>query len=263
MEEKTYCPFCGAENSAEQKHCSACGKPLHPQPYGLKDYLYDTTKRELQGKLEDTFFTVLKNWILSHAYGLVVTIALISLGTVIVQGNSLPSYIERWQGAAPGSSETVQQPKESTNTIQTEGLSEEDEEQIYELPYRYDLLLDITERGVIVDDEELGSSQDPASLLLPEEYGERGNTAFVSSGYIVQEIRAYSVHTDLDILTVNDPIDPIGKALSEKGYPVVEAVYSEDFYGEDETTVLHSRSHRFTFVKADGNWYIAEIVEEN
>ena len=262
MEEKTYCPFCGAENSTEQKHCSACGKPLHPQPYGLKDYLYDTTKRELQGKLEDTFFTVLKNWTLSHAYGLVVTIALISLGTVIVQGNSLPPYIERWQGAAPGSSETVLQPQESAVALKTEGISEEDEDQIYELPYRYDLLLDITERGVIVEDEDIDSLQDPGALLLPEEYGERGNIAFVSSGHIVQEVRAY-VRTDLEILTVNDPSDPVGKALQEKGYPVVEAVYSEDFYGEDETTVLHSRSHRFTLVKADGSWYIAEIVQED
>lgn len=262
MEEKTYCPFCGAENSSEQKRCSACGKELHPQPYGLKDYLYDTTKRELQGSLENSFFEILKNWILSHAYGLVVTIALISLGTIVVQGNSLPPYIERWQGAAPGSSETVLQPQESAAALKTEGISEEDEDQIYELPYRYDLLLDITERGAIVD-EELGDSQDPASLLLPEGYGQRGDCSFVSSGYIVQEVRAHSVRTDLDFLTVNDPSDPVGKALQEKGYPVVEALYSEDFYGEDETTVLRTRSHRFTFVKADGNWYIAEIAEED
>ncbi len=96
MEEKRYCIFCGAENTADAKTCTACGRTMHPREDLLKEYLYKKTKAKLRGKAEDSFLAILKNWILSHLYGVVVTVSLITLALSLAGTfNPRPSYVRR------------------------------------------------------------------------------------------------------------------------------------------------------------------------
>ncbi len=262
MDEKIYCPFCGAENSKEQKRCSACRKELYPKPYGLKNYLYDTTRDDLKGRAESSFFEILKNWILSHAYGLVVAIALVSLAVIVVRNNTnpLPSYIEPWKGAAPAVAASASAPEtnEPAAAETDQGISEQDKEQIYQQVYQYSMAVSV-EAGAFVEDEEGGEILSAEAYLLPAEYGERGPVDYTSTGSVTREVMSYAVDTRLEIQTVNAPAGAIGQALMAKGLPAVEVYFSEMFLSEDETSVVYTRSYQMTLAKAADTWYIAEM----
>jgi len=54
--EKIYCVYCGIENNSEARYCKKCKKKLNPKENLLKDYLFEHTKDQLKGNLEDSVF---------------------------------------------------------------------------------------------------------------------------------------------------------------------------------------------------------------
>lgn len=72
-----YCVFCGSENDAEQKTCAACGKELYPQENLLEEYLRKEAEEQIKGKIVDTVFDKLKKFLLSHLYGIVLTVSVV------------------------------------------------------------------------------------------------------------------------------------------------------------------------------------------
>ncbi len=75
--EKIFCVYCGTKNKPTELTCKKCHKKLNPKETILIDYLKDHIKDDLKGNIEDKFFSILKNFIISHLYGTIFTATLI------------------------------------------------------------------------------------------------------------------------------------------------------------------------------------------
>ena len=117
MSDTIYCEHCGAPNAADAKTCVSCGKDPLPEEHLLLDFLKEHTKSALKDKAEDTVYNVIKNWLLSHLYGLLVTVTVISSTVAAVVSNSANPRIVHFP-ETPARESSV-----SGNTgLRTEGL---------------------------------------------------------------------------------------------------------------------------------------------
>ena len=82
MADKKYCIYCGAENSVTAETCVHCEQNLLPKESLLKDFLVERVKDELKGNLQDTIYDAIKNFLLSHLYGTVMTVSIVSYAVV-------------------------------------------------------------------------------------------------------------------------------------------------------------------------------------
>ncbi len=269
MENIKYCIFCGAENDADEDTCRVCGKTMHPQENLLKEYLYRKTKDKLKGKAEDGFLSVLRNWILSHLYGVVVTVSLIAMAAVRLSAASpsLPSYVRvtnaagRPDGTAAfyGTENNAQGGAVQTGelTVTTEDLND-----VSFLMYEYSsrfMEADIAAHGGRVEsdreeDRERGSMED---CLVPPSYGYSGALEY----YRLQtrEFMYYESTTEQGDMLVNEPTTELGKRLLADGHPVVECIATSVYTGDEGSREL---SFRYVSTKLDGTWYIAEILAQ-
>lgn len=78
MEKHIYCEYCGTENTPEASVCVHCGRQPVPEEHLFLDYLKSHTKDELKSKAEETVFETLKGWLMSHLYGMLVTVTVVS-----------------------------------------------------------------------------------------------------------------------------------------------------------------------------------------
>ncbi len=104
MENKVYCIFCGRENKTTDKFCHKCGENLNRQDEQLKEYLStkvkDTVKDNIKDKVTDTALDMLKKFLNSKAYGIILSLSVVAnLGTVLTGGNS---HIKKFDNPNPG-----------------------------------------------------------------------------------------------------------------------------------------------------------------
>ena len=279
MEEKRYCIFCGAENTADADTCAICGKTMHPEENLLKEYLYRTTKARLRGKAEDSFLSILKNWILSHMYGLVLTISLVTLAAVRISGSftSQPSYVRTVSaGARPdvlaesagengtmstesGSQETPGPPEPEENielTVTQEDLFETSH-LMYEYEFRF-IEAAARARGAYMETDDHDSDLERSSMedcLVPADYGYSGALEYYEldpDTFMYDEVSS----TEEDPL-INEPTTDLGKRILADGHPVVEYVATTNYSGEGTSRSL---SFKYVTTRLDGRWYIAEIL---
>ena len=82
--ENIYCLYCGAENINTDTQCKKCKKDLHSKNEPFKDFLYRHIKDDLKSNVEDSIFSYLKNFIISHLYGTAMTISILFTITSII-----------------------------------------------------------------------------------------------------------------------------------------------------------------------------------
>lgn len=89
---RKYCVYCGEANKAKDEKCSKCRKTLNPKEHLFKDYIFNHIKDDLKGKVQDNIFSLITNFVKSHLYGTIMTVAVISTVTVgvvnVVNNNS-------------------------------------------------------------------------------------------------------------------------------------------------------------------------------
>lgn len=89
---KIYCVFCGTLNDCTLEKCTKCKKELNPKNHLFKEFLYDHIKDDLKGKLEDNIFSYLKNYIISHLYGVVMTVSILFTGVSLITSLAVKDY---------------------------------------------------------------------------------------------------------------------------------------------------------------------------
>ena len=82
--EYIYCVFCGTKNELDDKKCVKCHKSLHPKNSLFRTFLYKHIKNDLKGKVEDNIISYLKNFIISHLYGIAMSLSIIFTAVVII-----------------------------------------------------------------------------------------------------------------------------------------------------------------------------------
>jgi len=74
---KIYCVYCGEKNTVKDIKCKKCKKKLDPKENMVLDYIKDHLKDDIKGNIQDSIISVIKKFIISHLYGIVLTATLI------------------------------------------------------------------------------------------------------------------------------------------------------------------------------------------
>lgn len=82
MEEKRYCINCGTENKIHDKVCCSCNEDLHQEESLFVDFLIERTKDKFKGSIQDSIYDTIMNFLLSHLYGTVLTVSIVSYAVV-------------------------------------------------------------------------------------------------------------------------------------------------------------------------------------
>ena len=257
MEGKRYCILCGSLLETDAAVCPSCGRKIPEKDSPLREYLLRNTKEKLKEKAEDTVFSAVKNWILSHLYGVVVSVLIVGIIAVNLAQPSLPQYIE-YMDSPYGESHEVQEPELQSPEYHGPSASREDLQAVtdtvqeFEHAVFYELVMSEAGDAGGVEVPEQAS----ADYLLPSSYGVAvRNDFYYVFGYKV-------TYSDVDYagIVIDDPKTDTGKELLAAGYSVAE-VSATNIYKDDRSEgapAVRSDPFIIILVKADGKWYIAE-----
>ncbi len=261
MEEIRYCIFCGSPLSGDSRCCPACKKEIPLKENLFKEYLYRNTKESLKEKADDTLFNIVKNWLISHLYGLVVSIMFVGLAAVALVSPRTPGYIVNMNSSSrPGEQSNI--PASQTEETNGNRLSSEDFTEISDLRRQftqsvfYNIFYGDGESVPGDPRFEDGPPLPPEAYYIPKEYDKYpvSSNFFYETGY-------HSIRGDEgDWIGVNEPTTEIGKMLYADGFMVVEEERIYTYRKSDDENAPADKTDRFlfVFVKMDGQWYIAE-----
>ncbi|MBE6866190.1 MAG: zinc ribbon domain-containing protein [Ruminococcaceae bacterium] len=89
---KQYCILCGAENNLTAKFCCKCGESLEQKDDDLQTYAKEKVKDkvtdEIKGKTTDGLLDMLKKFLNSKAYGIILSLSVVAGATGVLAGGS-------------------------------------------------------------------------------------------------------------------------------------------------------------------------------
>lgn len=273
-EEIQYCTYCGAANKKSAVFCTQCNKHILTKYRPFYDFLKKHIKDEVSGKITDSVFALLKKFLLSHIYGVAISVSIVaSVAATVYSVPSVPKVAER-----------------KTAYVSQEMPSEEQVQKFPELNSDdlYDFMQIATNYDSFVDD--LRSSdrywEDDGYSSASELYAESNIDGFSYGGVhemIANPINMYSLdyedeYMDMyqnfssdryfdesSVVTGNSCTTDIAKRLISDGYRVAEGNYvlSEsageyDFDTHTGSGAMKKLVYRIVMVEHDGNWYMAE-----
>ena len=272
MAEERYCIYCGKKLETDTGKCPHCGRSTDLKDHLLREYLIRNTKEELQGSADEKLYTVIKNWLLTHLFGMVVAVSLITVLVMrtVSAGSAQPSYIEtvhnntrpdRSTAPVTEPEETAEEEnREENNTPQTQTLSDDEIEAAEMAIETYAERYDIATSNAVIEDEDLWL--DPRSLeelVLPASYGYNGpmEYEYIQGTPADHYVR---VNQDFSDSLYMEAVSDLGKQLIADGFEVYETVFLQTYYYDMEATNLYAdTSFRVVNVRIDGAWYIAGI----
>lgn len=100
---KQYCILCGAENKLTDKFCHKCGESLDQKDDQLQSYAKEKVKEkitdEVKGKATDGLLEMLKKFLNSKAYGIILSLSVVAgVGSALVGG----SGVKEFSNSVPG-----------------------------------------------------------------------------------------------------------------------------------------------------------------
>ncbi|MBR2802491.1 MAG: hypothetical protein IKE21_07940 [Erysipelotrichaceae bacterium] len=260
MEEKHYCIFCGSPLTEGSDVCPSCRKQIPAKEDLFKEFLYRNTKDELKGKADDALFAVVKNWLLSHLYGLIVSFVFIGLAGIALSPPRLPSYIREVSSPARPAEQTVSEtPQAEEERLHSEDLSAATAaangftDSIF-----YNAVTGNGEREVHIAKFEDGPPPPPEAYYIPKTY----DAYPVSSYFFIDASYPHIMTSQSDWIRTNEPTTELGKTLRADGFPIVEFEVTNTYAEGSDEDAPAIRSDRFLFVltRMDGEWYIAETL---
>lgn len=93
MNEIKYCTHCGSANKVSAVNCCECERKIRNSYTPFYDFLKKHTKDDVSGKITDTLFSCLKKFLMSHIYGMVLSVTIVAAAVSAVYGAE--PYIER------------------------------------------------------------------------------------------------------------------------------------------------------------------------
>ena len=276
-EEIIYCRHCGGANRKSAVVCEKCEKKLHTNYRPFYDFLKKHTKDELKGTVTDTVFSYLKNFLLSHVYGMALSVTIVA--TAVSATYAADTHIKR-----------VSEVKNADNLVVTEAdeektelapLSEDDLYAFEHLTCNLDAFADGLRSSDSFWDQTIKYYDAPSDMYAInniEGFEFDGPHEIISNPidmdyyYIVdgeEEITYSDRYSDPSTaVTGEDCTTDIAKAMHEKGYRVAECDYvlSEaagngeyDFKTHSGTAeIVKKLVYKFVFVEHEGEWYIVQ-----
>lgn len=270
-EEIRYCSACGAANKKSATQCCACEKDLNLKGSPFVTYIKDHIKDNLQDTVNENIFSLIKNFLLSHLYGTVLTVCVVATVAMSAYAARLPAGTERVR----------MHPEEAfmrEEMQDDEGFAEDTDWSETALTEAWDFLAGsyesyAHEQGMNVTDIKPPACETLFAETLPGythtgkhdfAYNELYNTQWPSPPVGTTAITA-GYAWDFDTLRYGENLQtPLGKQLQKEGYTAAEIVYTGHVafcYPESDEELAQkavlSIPYQFVFVKSDGEWYIA------
>ncbi len=271
-EEIRYCTTCGAANKKSAHTCSECKNKMHKKHRPFFEFL----KRRVKGwgfdKAKGKAFDLIKDFLYSHLYGVVLTVSVVTTGSIVLS-NSTP-YIKN----------VNQSPFVSVSEEEEEsGLDEEykdwcEKHAIYMMSH----YIDHSEAVIWAHD---GYTVSEDNISLDEIYAERAIPGFPYRGthaMMTDRVPLGMYHdgepdSPRGVTEISDCVDgsykfgeqvtsSLGQTLYNEGYEVMECLYEIGLYeglrrdGTLESEPVEMERFRVLFVRYEDNWYIAEEV---
>ena len=106
QEKSVYCSYCGAYNGTKNI-CDSCHKNIYQKRSYFAYFLKKHTLDKFKGDVEDGIISLLKKYILSHLYGTIMTLTVITAVVSMIYSGFATSYITEVSGgvnafASPG-----------------------------------------------------------------------------------------------------------------------------------------------------------------
>ena len=270
-EDIQYCTHCGAVNQKSATVCQNCEKKILTTYKPFYEFLKRHIKSDLQDKVTDSVYSVLKHYRLSHLYGIVLTISIIATGTAFAV-NTTP-YIKTVTEYAPSAALQTAQPTEAP--IEPATVSEDTMQWLTHVVVSYDGFADSSrdyDRYWELSDE-YGSVEELYAENAIAGYEYAGVHELISNpivvGRLVDESEAshiyYNRYLDENTLAVGAGVrSALGQKLHADGYNVIEcdyvlAAHTEEYDFENPTRNTMERVvYRMVFVEGNERWYLAE-----
>lgn len=262
-----YCTSCGAANKKSAVCCEACGKKIHMKHRPFFDFLKKHIKDELKGKVTDSIYSAIKNFLLSHVYGVAVSILVVSAGVVTVQGVS--PHIETVSEALVVNTLNTPAPPEVEETRQEVEVNQDLIEWAQYLMSDYDGFADRQRTSEPYWEE--GSYHGSASEMYADNIAGYNYPSVhemiqnpISVGNLAEQSDDpnvfYNRYVDEGSFATGAALSTsLGKQLYEDGYKVTEFNYVLTAgAGEVDSAPLEKLVYRVVLVEDDGTWYIAE-----
>ena len=256
MADQKFCIYCGALLSPGSAKCPSCGKVQQEKDNLLKDYLWEHTKDKIKGEIDDSLFEIIKNWLFSHLYGVILLLTVV--GTLTYVFSNRPPVRTAW-------TEIDERPE--TQTELAPAMSEAQMEHLKDVVY---VTVNAYENAVfywtIEDDPDADWGPNgyqheipprPEELHLPSEYGVgRHEYSFIKGPDNFQ----YTI--DKENMVYNEPTTELGKSLLEKGFNVAEVVMNDlkIITNADGSKYAGPGDYLFVLAEIDGTWYVAEDI---
>ena len=252
--EMKYCIYCGRQNSPEAKFCVKCGKEMEPKENLLADFLLKRTKDKLKGSADDSLYNIIKNFLLSHLYGVALTISFVS--AVVVTASASDAHIKKVDSAYINNllNDGHQQQSQHQSQMNNGEYSHEDNSSVHTLMTTYEIEVF---NETLRDSEGNPVAPEPDKHRLPASRGYAGQHQLNSSlpTYIPGANESGS-KSRTEFNPENFQTD-IAKKLAADGYKVGESK-ADAVFTDIDGTVVCSYEYLVVAVFYEGQWLVAE-----
>lgn len=246
-DELYYCTTCGAANKISAVICTECENKIVTKHYPLADFLKKRIKGELTGTVTENLFKLIRKYLYSHLYGVVLTVSVVTTG-VVAAYNATP-HIKKVT-SFPVTTAVAEEKEEEQN--EKKGVFELTEDDIMWLKHvvtAYDAELDNTIRSgeaYYSDDDEYTSGTQLWAENNIEGYSFKGRHEMydnpIASGQDELDEGIYNANYDNwyeqgfepthyryapieGTLTGSEVESELGHTLLENGYDVMQVDY--------------------------------------
>lgn len=281
MEEYIYCASCGAANKKSAVTCTECEKKLNKCGSPFVDFLKDHIKDALQDSAKNNVFSLLKDFLLSHLYGTVLTLCVIATVCMSVYASLPPKGVTTVTLHPTIAAQQADAAGSGANEADTEAMWWA----FYSIMDDYDhyALLQVS------PDAEFEKGASRAYERLFAEHALPGYSYSATHDFLdgTFHLEGRALSGQYDGLIGSSYLDPktlrcnaqaqsaLAKQLYKDGYTVAEVdcytYWASDAYAEemdkgeiDEGEIVENAIQKtrysFTFVEVDGTWYIANDI---
>ena len=248
-----YCNYCGNEIDDDLMVCPDCKHTLDGKNAALIMFLKKHTKEELISKAEDSLFEYLKNYILSHLYGFILTVTIIAVplsAITVVSGIKIVN--ERPVMNNYSSTEVINNNDNQDSTV----LTDKDKEEIIGVISNYSIALE-NSGGTVTDElRNIWISSSIINNTYHHAFSDRYDNKIYDSEYIVNSELKFDMNYGL-----NQVFTSTGEELNDMGYDIVVIDMDCILYFENHPDYEKAYpDYKVTMVKVDDRWYIAEEI---
>ncbi len=276
-EEIIYCTACGAVNERSAVVCSACEKQLNRKGSPFRDFLKDHIKEALQDNISENIFSLIKNFLLSHLYGTILTLCVIATICMSIYAGLPPEGVKTVKLHPEIAAEQKELAASGTEAFSEDELAEV----FYTMMDDYDLHAAFGEDVYTAEDGVI--PQRSVENLFAEHalpgYTYSATHDFLDGSFHTEGRALASTYDeisgmcifDFETLHYNaDAETTLGKQLYRDGYSVAEiicnACWISGYHGEEtsDAYIVENATrkivYQFTFIEEDGKWYIANDI---